>query len=65
MMYVKINFEDKYDSVNLLFVQIDNQLEYFNFLGSNTIYFLTVVCIILVDSIIICLEILNEPMKQT
>lgn len=64
-MDVKIDFEDKCDSVNLLFMQMDNRLEYFKFLGSNTIYFLTVVCIILVDCILICFEILNEPMKQT
>lgn len=51
MMYVKTDFEDKRDSMNLLFMQIDNQLEYFNFLGSNAIYFLTVVCIILFASL--------------
>lgn len=42
MVYVKINFEDKCDSMNLLLMQIGNQLECFHFLGSNTIYFLTV-----------------------
>lgn len=65
MMYVKIDFEDKCDSVNLLFMQkIDNRLEYFSFLGSNKIflmYFLTVIYIILVDCKLNCLEIIKEP----
>ena len=39
--------------------EINDQLKYFKFLGLSTIYFLTMVYI-LVDSIHLCLEIINE-----
>lgn len=64
MMYVKIDYEDKRDLINLLYAKLGNQLEFFNFLRSSTIYynyFLTRVYMNLVDCIPVYLEIINEP----